>query len=69
MDHTTYKIWKTTRSIISCVRSAFLDLPSSGTVNAKDLKSEGCLSTKTVEQLCDKNTQNKKPNAFKVNFT
>ena len=39
-NNTCYKKLKTKRLIISCVRSAFLDLPISGTLKAKHLKSE-----------------------------
>ena len=39
-SYTEGKKLKTTRIIIACVRSAFLDLPSSGTLKAKHLKSE-----------------------------
>ena len=37
-------------------RTAFLNLPSPGTLKAKHLKSKGSISTKTVEELYDKNT-------------
>ena len=47
----TCKKLKTIRLIILCVRSAFLDLPSSGMLKAEIRR---CISTETVEELYDK---------------